>query len=146
MLGDRLLLERVAMLACCHGACCGLPSCPVLALRSHAPRSFLFVPCPTTPAGGELFYRIVEMGHFSEVYASRVMGELLRGVKALHDAGIIRTCPRCLTLVVGGCVGAGLAVNQLCACMCCVRGWWWLRSGDVGTRTCPGAGMLLLQC
>ncbi len=96
MLGDRLLLERVAMLVCCHSACCGLPSCPVLALRSHAPRSFL----STCLAGGELFYRIVEMGHFSEVYASRVMGELLRGVKALHDAGIIRTCPRCLTLVV----------------------------------------------
>jgi hypothetical protein len=41
-------------------------------------------------AGGELFYRIVDMGHFSEVYASSVMGALLRGVKALHDAGIIR--------------------------------------------------------
>lgn len=43
-------------------------------------------------AGGELFYRIVDMGHFSEAYASAVMTALLRGVKALHDAGIVRTC------------------------------------------------------
>ena len=60
-------------------------------------------------AGGELFYRIVDMGHFSEVYASSVMGALLRGVKALHDAGIIRmylrtqVCTPWICALLGAC-------------------------------------------
>lgn len=38
--------------------------------------------------GGELFYKIVEKGNYSEIDASRIMAQLIDAVAYLHDQGI----------------------------------------------------------
>ena len=46
-------------------------------------------------SGGELFDRIVKMGHYSEKDAARLTRKMLEVIAFCHEMGVIHRCVRC---------------------------------------------------